>query len=369
MLTAYDNANATPTGPYATDDERWQAVQRRDAAADAYFVYAVRTTGVYCRPSSANRLPRRENVLFFKSAQAAQEAGFRPSRRRSADKTSAATRRAELVAQACRWIERADPAPTLATLAERFGVSLYHFQRVFKAETGLSPKAYAQAFRANRLRDQLPGSPTVFSAMYEAGFNSASRFYAESERILGMRPRDYRTGGANVDIRFAVGECSLGAILVARSQRGLCAIWLGDDPERLVKDLQDRFPQATLCGDDEEFASWVAQVIGCVESPGLGINLPLDVRGTVFQQRVWRALQELPPGTTATYADIAARIGAPKAVRAVAQACGANQLAVAIPCHRVVRRDGDISGYRWGVERKRELLHRESAVKSIVSCD
>lgn len=364
MLSASDEATVTPAAAYATDEQRWRAVQRRDAAADGYFVYAVRTTGVYCRPSSSTRLPRRDNVLFFESPQAAEKAGFRASQRHSADRTSAARQRAERVAQACRWIECADAAPTLAQLAERFGISPFHFQRMFKAETGLSPKAYAQAFRAHRLREHLPGAATVFDAIYESGFNSPSRFYAASQQMLGMRPRDYRTGGANADIRFAVGECSLGAILVARSQRGICSIWLGDDPDRLVQALQDRFRHARLCGDDAEFASWVAQVIGCVESPGVGINLPLDIRGTVFQQRVWRALQELPPGTTATYAEIAQRIGAPRAARAVAQACGANALAVAIPCHRVIRRDGDISGYRWGIERKRELLQREKALKS-----
>lgn len=364
MKTAIEDVQIAQSGPYVNDEQRWRAVQRRDAAADAFFVYAVRTTGVYCRPSSGTRLPRRENVLFFDSPQAAEEAGFRRSQRRSADQTIAAARRADLVVQACRWIEATEPAPTLAALAEQFGVSAFHLQRVFKAETGMSPKAYAQAFRACRLRDQLPGAPTVFRAMHDAGFNSASRFYSESQRILGMRPREYRDGGSNADIRFAVGECSLGAILVARSQRGICAIWLGDDPELLLHQLQDRFPKAQIIGDDEVFASWVAQVIGCVESPSLGLRLPLDVRGTVFQQRVWRALQELAPGTTATYTEIAQRIGMPRAVRAVAQACGANQLAVAIPCHRVVRRDGEISGYRWGIERKRELLHRENQVKS-----
>ena len=230
----------------------------------------------------------------------------------------------------------------------------------------MSPKAYSDALRAKRLREELADAPTITQAIYDAGFNSNSRFYEASDRLLGMRPRDYKEGGTNTGISFAVGECSLGAILVARSQRGVCAIWLGDDPDQLVRDLQDRFPLAQLSGDDPIFEQWVAQVVGCVEDPTLGLNLPLDVRGTAFQQRVWRALRELDPGTTASYAEIAERIGAPKAVRAVAQACGANQLAIAIPCHRVIRRDGDISGYRWGVERKRELLQRESASEPVV---
>jgi AraC family transcriptional regulator of adaptative response/methylated-DNA-[protein]-cysteine methyltransferase len=364
MLTASNEVGAAQSAAYRSDEERWQAVQHRDARADAHFVYAVRTTGIYCRPSSATRLPRRENVVFFDSAEAAEMAGFRASRRSNADRSVTAARRAELVARACHWIDTRDPVPTLAQLASDLGFSPFYFQRLFKAEVGMSPKAYAQACRARRLREQLPGAPTVFRALYDAGFHSPGRLYAESEQLLGMRPGEYRAGGLNADIRFAVGECSLGAILVARSQRGICAIWLDNDPERLVRDLQDRFPQAQLCGDDTEFADWVAKVVGCVESPSLGINLPLDVRGTVFQQRVWRALQQLPPGTTATYADIAERIGMPTAVRAVARACGANQLAMAIPCHRVVRRDGTLSGYRWGVERKRELLHRESLLKS-----
>ena len=249
----------------------------------------------------------------------------------------------------------------LARDAAAAGLSPHHFHRVFKAETGLTPKAYASASRARRLREEL-GVPTasVTAAIYGAGFSSNSRFYESSDRWLGMRARDYRAGGVGALIRFAVGECSLGAILVAQSQRGICAILLGDDPERLVRELQDRFPQAGLIGGDAEFERLVAQVVGFVELPSLGLNLPLDLRGTAFQERVWQALREIPAGVTVSYADIAQRMGAPRAVRAVARACGANTIAVAIPCHRVVRRDGDISGYRWGVERKRELLRREA---------
>ncbi len=237
-----------------------------------------------------------------------------------------------------------------------------HFHRVFKAEAGLTPKAYASACRARRLRDAL-GTPdaSVTDALYEAGFNSGSRFYESSDRLLGMRPRDYRAGGAGAVIRFAVGRCSLGEILVAQSQRGICAILLGDDADALVRDLQDRFPNAQLVGGDADFEQLVAQVIGFVEVPSLGLKLPLDVRGTAFQERVWRALCEIPPGRTVTYTELAARIGAPHSARAVAQACGANRIAVAIPCHRVIRQDGDLAGYRWGVERKRALQRREAA--------
>jgi len=353
------DASSPRTNPYTTDDARWDAVRARNAAADGHFVYAVRTTGVYCRPSGSARLPRRENVEFFDTPQDAEAAGYRPSQRAAADRSVSAARRAVLVEQACRRIEAAEAPPSLETLAGQAGMSPFHFHRLFKAETGLTPKAYANAYRAHRLRVELGESDTITQAIYDAGFNSNSRFYAASAGLLGMRPRDYKAGGHNADIRFAVGECSLGSILVARSQRGICAIWLGDDPDQLVRDLQDRFPQARLSGGDPDFEQWVAQVVGFVEAPALGLNLPLDVRGTAFQQRVWQALREIAPGTTASYADIAQRIGAPRAMRAVAQACGANLLAVAIPCHRIIRRDGDLSGYRWGAERKRELLRRE----------
>ncbi|QKV55178.1 bifunctional DNA-binding transcriptional regulator/O6-methylguanine-DNA methyltransferase Ada [Comamonas antarctica] len=349
------------TPRYATDAQRWQALLERDAQADAHFVYAVKTTGVYCRPSAGARLPRRENVIFFESAQAAQGAGFRASRRAQGDQTLAACARAEVVAAACRSMDAADSAPNLATLAAQAGLSTFHFHRVFKAETGLTPKAYASAARARRLRAQLDApEASVTDAIYGAGFQSSSRFYETAGQRLGMAARDYRAGGAGAAIRFAIGQCSLGAILVAQSQRGLCAILLGDDPQRLLRDLQDRFPKAELTGGDAGFEQLVAQVVGFIEAPSLGLQLPLDVRGTAFQERVWQALREIPPGSTVSYAQLAARIGAPKAVRAVGSACGANPLAVAIPCHRVLRSDGDLSGYRWGVERKRALLLREA---------
>ncbi|MFJ3155053.1 bifunctional DNA-binding transcriptional regulator/O6-methylguanine-DNA methyltransferase Ada [Pseudomonas protegens] len=348
---------------YATEDDRWKAVQARDSAADGHFVYAVRTTGVYCQPSSTTRLPKRENVKFFDSAKAAEAAGYRCSRRASGDQTSAAATRAELVERACRLIEASETPPSLEGLAADVGMSPFHFHRLFKAETGLTPKAYSSAYRARKLREEL-SSPeaSITEAIYGAGFNSNSRFYEASDQLLGMRARDYRAGGAGAIIRFAVGQCSLGAILVAQSQRGICAILLGDDPDQLVRDLQDQFPRAEIIGCDGEFEQLIAQVVGFIETPSIGLHLPLDVQGTAFQERVWRALREIPPGTTVSYTEIAERIGSPKAVRAVAQACATNHIAVAIPCHRVVRRNGDLAGYRWGVDRKRELLHREASV-------
>ncbi|WP_374358179.1 bifunctional DNA-binding transcriptional regulator/O6-methylguanine-DNA methyltransferase Ada [Thermomonas sp.] len=269
---------------------------------------------------------------------------------------------AALVAQACRRIEAADQPPSLDDLALQAGLSPFHFHRVFKAATGLTPKAYADAHRANAVRASLArGGTSVTEAIFDAGFNANSRFYEHADAMLGMKPTQYRAGGVDARIEFAIGESSLGAILVARSQRGVCAISLGDDADALLRELQDRFPRAELIGGDPSFEALVAQVVGLIEQPNLGIDLPLDVRGTAFQQRVWQALRQIPAGETASYAQIAQRIGSPKSVRAVAHACASNTLAVAIPCHRVVRSDGALSGYRWGVERKRELLSREGA--------
>ena len=277
-----------------------------------------------------------------------------------ADTTAPSARDAARVAAACRRIEQAETPPSLAALAREAGLSPHHFHRVFKAVTGLTPKAYVQAHRGKALREALarPGA-TVVEAAFDAGFNAASRFYDSAETLLGMKPAQYRDGGVQARIAFAIAACSLGALLVARSQRGLCAIALGDDPEALLRELQDRFPRAELVGGDAAFEQLVAQVVGFVEAPRLGLDLPLDIRGTAFQQRVWDALRKVPAGETVSYAEIAARIGSPRAVRAVAQACAANVLAVAIPCHRVVRSDGGVSGYRWGVARKQALLARE----------
>ena len=341
------------------NDPRWAAVAARDPAADGTFYYSVRTTGVYCRPSCAARLARPENVCFHATRGDAEKAGFRPCKRCKPDQPSRLEQYAAKVTAACRTIEQAETSPGLEDLAQLAGVSAYHFHRVFKQVTGLTPREYAAAHRANRVRQELGRSGTVTQAIFDAGYNSNGRFYEKSNAVLGMTPGNYRAGGANTEIRFAVGQCSLGAILVAASDRGVCAILMGDDPDTLARDLQDRFPRARLIGGDRGFEQLVAKVVGLVETPAMGLGLPLDVRGTAFQQRVWQALREIPAGKTASYTEIAKRIGAPKSVRAVAQACAANPLAVAIPCHRVVRNDGGLSGYRWGVERKRALLEKE----------
>ena len=347
----------------ADDTAKWTALAKRDAQADGSFVYSVRTTGVYCRPSCAARPARPENVTFHATCSDAESAGFRPCKRCRPNEPALAERQAEAIARACRLIEQAETVPSLDHLAEASGMSSFHFHRVFKKVTGITPKAYAAARLAGRVALGLKDAGSVTEAVFDAGYTSSSRFYAKASERLGMSPTAYRKGGEGTRIRFAAAECSLGSILVAATDKGVCAILLGDDPDALARELQDRFPKAELSGGGETFERWVAEVIGLVEAPGRGLDLPLDIGGTAFQQRVWAALRAIPAGTTATYAEIARAIGEPAAVRAVAQACGANRLAVAIPCHRVVRSDGSLSGYRWGVERKRDLLAREKAAR------
>ncbi|CAG9932133.1 DNA-binding transcriptional dual regulator/DNA repair protein Ada [Candidatus Nitrotoga arctica] len=342
------------------NDPRWSAVVARDPAAEGTFFYSVKTTGIYCRPSCPSRPARPENVQFHLTAAHAEQAGFRPCKRCQPDQPQMAEPHTTLVTKLCRFIETAEQTPSLYELAKYAGLSTYHLHRIFKSVIGMTPKAYAAAHRASRVHTGLKRSNTVTEAIYDAGYNSNGHFYEKSNQILGMTPTNYRAGGTNTEIRFAIGQCSLGAILVAASKRGVCAILLGDEPDTLVRNLQDRFPHAIMVGSDAEFEQLVAKVVGFVEAPGIGLDLPLDVRGTAFQQRVWQALQEIPAGETVSYTNVAQRIGAPKAVRAVAGACAANALAVAIPCHRVVRIDGGLSGYRWGVERKRALLDREA---------
>lgn len=353
-----DGANRTA---YGSDAARLAAVRARDAAADGTFLYAVATTGVYCRPSCAARPARPENITFHADGAAARAAGFRPCKRCRPDEPTLTERQASLVAEACRAIDAAEVAPSLGTLAAAAGLSPYHFHRVFKAQTGVTPKAYATARRADRLRAGLDCGARITDAIYDAGYGSSSRFYESAGERLGMTPRAFRDGGRDTELRFAVAPCSLGNVIVAASRRGIAAIELGDDPETLEAGLAARFPKARLIGGDAAFADLVARVVAFIEAPAAGLDLPLDVRGTAFQEQVWRALRAIPAGRTATYTEIATSIGAPRAVRAVAQACAANPTAVAIPCHRVVRADGSLSGYRWGVERKRALLAREGS--------
>ncbi|MSP42840.1 MAG: bifunctional DNA-binding transcriptional regulator/O6-methylguanine-DNA methyltransferase Ada [Alphaproteobacteria bacterium] len=342
------------------DEARWRMVTVRDRTGDGQFYYSVRTTGVYCRPSCAARLARRENVSFHESCTDAERAGFRPCKRCKPDQPSMLeTHRGKVIA-VCRLIETADELPNLQSLAEWAGLSPYHFHRIFKSVVGVTPRAYADAHRVNKVRDRLRNGGPVTGAIYDSGYNSSGRFYANSTGVLGMTPTRFRADGKNTSIRFAIGECSLGSFLVAATDKGVCAILLGDDGETLLRNLQDRFSQSELIGGDTDFELTVAKVLSLIETPALGLDLPLDIRGTAFQQRVWLALQEIPSGEKVSYADVAERLGSPKSVRAVAGACAANHIAIAIPCHRVVRKDGDLSGYRWGIERKRALLQREA---------
>jgi AraC family transcriptional regulator of adaptative response/methylated-DNA-[protein]-cysteine methyltransferase len=343
------------------DDPRWARVVARDRTADGQFWYCVATTGVYCRPSCPSRGANPKNVTLYDTLAAAKATGFRSCKRCNPDGVSLETQNAALVAKACRLIEQSEEPLALADLAAAVDLSPGYFHRVFKAVTGLTPKDYMEAHRARRVREHLAQGQAVTATIYDAGFNSTGRFYERTAAMLGMTPSQYRAGGADEDIRFAVGQSSLGAILVASSRKGVVAILMGDDPEALVRNLQDRFLQARLIGGDTDYEALVARVVGLIEAPKIGLELPLDVRGTAFQQRVWQALRAIPPGKTVSYTAIARTIGAPKAVRAVASACAANAIAVAIPCHRVVRTDGSPSGYAWGIERKRALIAREAA--------
>lgn len=348
------------THPLTEMDPRWAKVLARDPQADGSFLFAVITTGIYCRPSCSARRAKPQNVRFYEDIAAAEAAGFRPCLRCHPKGQSAQGAMTDLIAQACRILETLDDVPKLQDLAAQLGVSPYHFHRQFKAALGMTPHAWATGQRAKRMRLALSdGETSVTQAIYEAGFGSSSRFYEKADALLGMTARRYKSGGAGGTIRFAVGQCDLGAILVAQSERGICAITLGDDPVALVQDLEARFPQATLQAGDAAFEDLVAQVVAFVDAPHKGLDLPLDIRGTAFQERVWAALRDIPVGETRSYLELAKHIGAPKSARAVALACGANRLAVAVPCHRIVRGDGSLSGYRWGVDRKRAILENE----------
>ncbi|WP_313609297.1 bifunctional DNA-binding transcriptional regulator/O6-methylguanine-DNA methyltransferase Ada [Rhizobium sp.] len=318
------------------------------------------TTGIYCRSSCGSRVPHIENLRYFRSSEEALSAGFRPCRRCRPNEGSFEQRHIETIAEACRLIDQADSPVSVSALAHAVGVSEGHFHRLFRSHTGMTPRAYAEQKRMAHARNQLERGRPVTETLYDAGYGSSSRFYAITNKSLGMTPSHFKDGGSKETLHFAVGETSLGAIVVASSKKGIAAILMGDDPETLLRDLQDRFPKSKLNGGDAEYEGTVARVVGLIEAPSLATSLPLDIRGTVFQRRVWHALQSVPVGETISYDEIARRVGHPRAVGAVASACASNPLAVAIPCHRVVRHDGTYFGYTWGLERKRVLLDRES---------
>ncbi|XGV95029.1 MAG: bifunctional DNA-binding transcriptional regulator/O6-methylguanine-DNA methyltransferase Ada [Leptolyngbya sp. BL-A-14] len=345
-----------------TEAECWDAIVHRDPEADDAFLYAVQTTGIYCRPTCASRQPKRENVLFFNCWEDAEAAGFRPCKRCSPRSTSPKQQQATIIAHVCKQIERAETPLSLTAMAQMAGLSAYHFHRVFKAIVGVTPKQYTAVHRAQRLRQHLQETSTVTQAMSDAGFETSSNFYNQAATLLGMTPSQYQQGAKGMAIRYTVQSCWLGWVLVAATPKGICAIALGDTPEALKTQLQATFPNAQLCTGDCAFDGWVEQVLRLIEVPQSAVELPLDVQGTAFQQQVWQALQTIAPGTTISYSDLATRIGNPKAVRAVANACAQNQIAVAIPCHRVVGSDGSLRGYRWGRDRKQALLTKEKTI-------
>ena len=359
-LEATEPATAKEVATTTEPDVRWQAVLDRDATADGTFCFAVRTTGVYCRPSCGARRPRAENVVFFRDATAARSAGYRACKRCKPDLPAPASK-AGLVASLCRQLESAESTPRLKDLAARAGLSPFHLQRLFKHAMGITPRAYAEAHRQHRVRAALAAGDPVTRAFYASGYGSSGRFYASAVQGLGMTPKKFRAGGAGETIQFAVADCSLGAVLVATTARGVAAILLGDEAHELAQDLERRFPRADLVRGDAAFEQTVLQVVAFVEARRPSLELPLDIRGTAFQRRVWQQLCSIRRGETRSYTEIARSLGAPRSVRAVAQACAANALAVAIPCHRVVRSDGDLAGYRWGKSRKQQLLARERA--------
>ena len=343
---------------FVTEHARWEAVQQRNPSAEGHFYLGVKTTGIYCRPTCSSRMPKRENVQFFNTIGEAEQAGFRPCKR-CQPQVDKADGYAKLIQQACEQIAAATTEPSLDELAQTAGLSPSHFHRLFKAKVGLTPKQYALAHRHNQLHDRLQQDGSVTEAMYNAGYGSSSRFYEQSTAMLGMRPSTYRRGAKGQSLQYATVPCYLGWVLIAGTEKGLSSIELGDTAEELQARLLNRFPHATLQPGDDTFAGLVTQVVAFLEAPGDRLDLPLDIQGTAFQRRVWLALRDIPAGTTLSYSEVAERIGQPKATRAVAQACASNNLAVAVPCHRVVRQGGELGGYRWGVERKQALLQRE----------
>lgn len=342
-----------------TDDDRWQSVVDRDVDADGQFVFAVQTTGIFCRPSCRAKHALRKNVRFFADAQQAQDAGFRPCKRCQPDKDSAQQHRLDKIARACQLLEQESPL-TLDELAQQVAMSPYHLHRLFKATTGMTPKVWQQSWRARRLRDALAKGVPVTQAILNAGFPDSSSYYRKADQALGMTAKQFRKGGDNVSVRYTLADCALGRCLVAESERGICAILLGDDDATLVADLHTLFPAAQDVPAEANFQQRVREVIVAINSRDASLSLPLDIRGTAFQQQVWQALRTIPCGETVSYQQLASAIGKPKAVRAVASACGANKLAIVIPCHRVIRGDGALSGYRWGIARKAQLLQRET---------
>jgi AraC family transcriptional regulator, regulatory protein of adaptative response / methylated-DNA-[protein]-cysteine methyltransferase len=345
----------------ANEDARWQAVLARDKQCDGAFVFAVRSTGIYCRPSCPSRRPRREHVTFFPLPEAAEGAGFR-SCLRCRPREAATSPAVEAVRRACRHIQdQAGEAITLRTLAARVGMSPYHLQRVFKRIVGVSPREYREALRVGEFKARVKKGESVASAMYESGYGSSSRLYENSNDRLGMTPAVYRRGGRGVRISYTIAGCALGRLLVAATEKGLCAVRLGDSDKELEASLRAEYSEAEMKRDDQSLGKWVGALVDHLRGKHPRLELPLDVQATAFQLSVWQNLKEIPYGSTRSYSEVAEAIGRPTAVRAVARACATNPVALVIPCHRVVREDESLGGYRWGIERKQALLDRERA--------
>ena len=347
------------TTAFDTDTSRWDAIVERDRSAEGHFYTAVKTTGIYCRPACPSRLPKRENVEFFDDRESATRAGYRPCKRCQPDSESPQRQQMEMIARACRAIEQSETTLSLEELASQANLSPWRFHRLFKEVVGVTPKQYAITHRSQRFRARLTLDASVTDAIYDAGFGSNSRAYEASAGHLGMTPSAYRNGGTGLEIRIATGRCFLGWVMVAATELGICVIEFGDDPQSLRNQFRSRFSNARIVDDDEDFKGWLDEVVAFIETPEKGFDLPLDIQGTAFERRVWDALRRIPPGATLSYGELAGRIGNPNSARAVAMACATNRVPVAIPCHRVIRKDGGLGGYKWGIERKRALLDRE----------
>ncbi len=344
------------------EEGRWQAVLARDAEADGAFVYAVLSTGVYCKPSCPSRKPQRQQVLFFPMPEVAEQAGFRACRRCLPDKPTVREPMTEVIQQVCRYIEAnidGERPLTLSDMSSHVGVSPYHLQRTFKRVMGITPRQYAEAYRLGQLKTRLKEGDNVTRALYDVGYGSSSRLYERAGSELGMTPAAYGRGGPQTRIGYTIVDCQLGRLLVAATERGICAVSLGDADTALEAVLAEEYPASQIGRDDGKLGEWVGAILSYLGGQLPHLDLPLDIKATAFQRRVWQELQSIPYGSTRSYSQIASALGQPKAARAVAQACASNPVALAIPCHRVVREDGNLGGYRWGVERKEALLSRE----------